>query len=56
MAVLTETQQQAVNYVLEESRQATEKVLPSLQKKVHQLGYTEHELDKYVNVAFINLS
>jgi hypothetical protein len=33
MAGLTETQQRAVNYVLEQSQQATERVLPSLRKK-----------------------
>jgi len=47
MSVLTDTQREAVDYVLQHSEADSRKVFPRLLKRVKNLGYDEKDLEKY---------
>ena len=47
MSVLTDTQREAVDYVLQRSEADSRKVFPKLLKRVKGLGYDEKDLEKY---------
>ena len=47
LTVLTDTQMSAVEYVLKNSKEASQRVFPQLLKKVLQLGFTEKDLERW---------
>jgi len=46
MSVLTDTQREAVDYVLQCSEADSRRVFPKLLKRVKSLGYDEKDLEK----------
>ena len=47
LTVLTDTQMSAVEYVLQKSKEASERAYPQLLNKVLWLGFTERDLERW---------
>lgn len=50
-AILNDTQQAALQYVISRSAQDSKKVSSGLLARVQRLGYSEHDLNRYVHPA-----